>query len=686
MEKKRDLQRKPFFLALLSTAILALGVTGGTLLFDSPVASSATSAPYATLTSGPDGSLVATQTAFEAQGFYRPGFSSPEDLVYDSYSGHYLVADTGNARVCVLNENGQLLASFKEGLSAPYGISYDATTYYVADRNNASIELYDRTSLAHSATYAKPANAFFGTSSPFVPVKVNANSKGLFVVSEGATKGIIQLDLSGNFVGYVGANKTAKSFTNWLQSIFFSAAQKESLLKAAPASPTNIAFSSQGLLYTVTNGDSSSAIKKLNTLGNVVMTPSYNLAKTVSLSLDGDGNLYAVTSDGQIVCYDGSGNLLFLFGDTSDYSERIGNVKSPKAVVVTPSRHLAILDNETGALVFYTPTDFASLVYEAINYYNNGLYVEGESLWREILAYNSSFILSYRALAAADMKKGNYELALKEYQLAQDRSGYSAAFWEVRNEWIQNNITLVFVLLLVVVALGFALDFVFRKTPWLDTVALGLGKAKRSRFYRDIAFQGEFIRSPSDAVYKIKIKEGPGFWGATMLYLYYIVLQVINPLLTSYLFNGQNLYNTNLFRIVLFSTAPLFLWLIANYFVATVSDGEGKLKDLYIGTIYALSPYLLLALPVMLISRALTYNEQFVYTFLQIVMYGWSAILLFRNYSEMHDYSFGKTIKNLLLTLCAFVAFLLAAYVLYMMCAQLFGYIEQVFRELFNHA
>jgi hypothetical protein len=161
-------------------------------------------------------------------------------------------------------------------------------------------------------------------------------------------------------------------------------------------------------------------------------------------------------------------------------------------------------------------------------------------------------------------------------------------------------------------------------------------------------------------------------------------LRILDPLLTSYLFNGQNLYNTSALKIVLFSTAPLFLWILANYFVATVSDGEGKLKDLYVGTIYAMSPYLLLALPIMLISRVLTYNEQFLFTLLNIIMYGWSAILLFRHYSEMHDYSFLKTIKNLLLTIVAFAAFILAAYVIYMMASQLFGYLAQVFKEVFN--
>jgi hypothetical protein len=41
-----------------------------------PIQVEAGSAPYGTFTAGPDGSLVSTQTAYEADRFYRPGFSA----------------------------------------------------------------------------------------------------------------------------------------------------------------------------------------------------------------------------------------------------------------------------------------------------------------------------------------------------------------------------------------------------------------------------------------------------------------------------------------------------------------------------------------------------------------------------------------------------------------------------------
>ena len=122
--------------------------------------------------------------------------------------------------------------------------------------------------------------------------------------------------------------------------------------------------------------------------------------------------------------------------------------------------------------------------------------------------------------------------------------------------------------------------------------------------------------------------------------------------------------------------------MLCNYFVSTVTDGEGKLKYCFISFIYALAPYLIMALPVCIISNVLTFNESFLYTFLQIVMYGWSAVCVFRAVMELHDYSVGKTIKNLLLTVFAFAMVLLFFVVIRMLLAQLFGYFGAIIGEM----
>lgn len=641
------------------------------------------SAPYGTMTMGPNNSLVATQNAYEPNKLMWNDLENPQDLYYDEFNEELLIADTGNKRVVILDKDGNLNAILSEDLAIPTGVTADENYYYVADKGNKVINVYLKETRALNKKITRPETSLFGTSSPFVPLKIRVNPKGIYLVSEGATKGVIQLNLEGEFIGYVGANRTPQSFQTFLQGIFFSKQQKESILKAAPPSPSNLAFDNQGLLYTVTNGDAHQPIKKLNTLGHIIMSPNFAVPKVNAVSIDKHNNIYGVTSDGKIVVYDSHGDLLFLFGADTEYDERFGNLKYPTALALLEDRSLVVLDSEMKAVIRYAPTDFANLVFKAVDYYTEGLYLEGKPLWEEVLALNGMFILSYRALAAANMKLGNYNLALKQYRLAEDKAGYSEAYWQIRNNWIQNNLLTVFLVLLGIVILFLIIRLIYRKTKVLDKPALVMRRIKNNKFMKQLTFGTTFQKNPSEAVYLIKYENGASVLTASLLYVWYIALQIISIFLTGYLFSNQNVYNTQIAEVIFFSVAPLFLWIVANYFVSTVTDGEGKLKDLYIGTIYALTPYLIWAIPIFLISRVLTLNEQFIYTAANVIIYGWCVILLFKNYQEMHDYTFWKTVKNILLTAVCCVFFVLAAYIIFKLSKELFDYIAQVFRELF---
>jgi hypothetical protein len=133
---------------------------------------------------------------------------------------------------------------------------------------------------------------------------------------------------------------------------------------------------------------------------------------------------------------------------------------------------------------------------------------------------------------------------------------------------------------------------------------------------------------------------------------------------------------------VLITLVLIFVWNTANYLVSTISDGEGRVRDVVIGTAYSLFPYALLALPIALISRVLTQNEVFIYTFSMNLMWAWVAIMLFNMVKEIHNYSISETIKNVLLTIFTMALFALTSYILYVLFNQLFDFISAVFQEV----
>src|SRR5690606_7020981 len=102
---------------------------------------------------------------------------------------------------------------------------------------------------------------------------------------------------------------------------------------------------------------------------------------------------------------------------------------------------------------------------------------------------------------------------------------------------------------------------------------------------------------------------------------------------------------------LIYAILPLVLWNAANYLIASINDGEGRLRHVIIGTAYSLFPIVLFSLPITLISNLLTRNEVFLYTFSTQIMIFWTGLMFFIMVKEIQNYSLSETIRSILTTL-----------------------------------
>ena len=648
---------------------------------------------------GPDDQLVSTQPAYVASSRLRvapvlnpSGFeisSSPEDMCVDE-DGSIYVADNNSQTKRIIKYDSFEVGTFVQldrytnakaeeiTFKNPTGVALNGQYLFVADKLLEKVVVFEKDTFAFVREITRPESILVGSSTRFTPTKVTADDKGnIYVVLEGLTKGVMQLDEAGNFVSYIGANEVNKNLLMRLQSFF--GINSDDYLLAAASPVTNIALDDKGLLYTVTN-KSPTALKKLNTSGNTIFSAEYNDANTVACHIDEDGNIFSCQSDGHVTVYDGYGSLLFRFGGRSE-EELLGTLRSPVAISLLPNGDLLVLDKEARMMVTYAKTDFAKLVFQAVAYYKDGLYLEGEASWKEVLKYNAKFVLAYKALARASMKKGDYNTALGQFKIAGDKAGYSDAYWQIRDRWIRSNLGYVIIplaSLLIVYAIIKAI--IARRQTFLAGPRQFVRSVGNVPVVRDLGFAFTFLRHPRDSVYEIKFKKRVSLVGAICLYAVFVGLQILRVYLTGYLFNdvGRN----DGLQTILLSTLPLLLLVVCNYYVSTVRDGEGKLKDIFISFIYALSPYLILALPLFLISNALTFNEQAIYYILGGFIYLWCGVNVVLTVMELHDYSLGKAIINILLTLVCFILVIAFVFILYVLGYQLFHYLISIFKEV----
>ena len=644
---------------------------------------------------GPDSQLVSSQQIYtpirkltvNEGATSNDRLSSPEDMCVDTTNGDIFIADTNNTRIVKISySNSAVSQEIKSYINAnseeiafkqPSGITSNSNYVYVADKLLEKIVVLNKADLSFVKEITRPNSILVGSTTKFAPIKVSVDDSGnIYAVLEGLTKGVMQLDNNGGFISYIGANTTTMTLLARLQK-FFGVSTNDYLL-ASGAPVTNIALDNKGLLYTVTN-KTASTVKKLNTSGNIIMNTNYNDVDTVSCYIDEDGNIFSAQSSGYVTIYDSYGSLLFRFGGRNE-EEIMGVLKSPIALALTAEKHLLVLDKEANLIIEYEPTYFANLVYKACGYYKDGLYLQGEDSWKEVLKYNSKFVLAYKALARASMKKGDYDTALKQFKIAQDKAGYSEAFWQIRDRWIRANLGYIVIPLVILVLAWVVLGVVNKYKPTLFApVREFTGKVKRAPFIKDMGYTISFIKNPREGVYGIKFKKSVSLIGAIALYVFFVALQILKVYLTGYLFN--NVGRSDGLQTILMSTLPILLLIVCNYYVSTVRDGEGKLKDIFISFIYALSPYLLLSLPLFFLSNVFTYNEQAIYYIIVGLVYAWCGVNILLTVMELHDYSLGKAIINILLTLVCFILVIAFAFILYVLGYQLVMYIVSVIKE-----
>lgn len=640
--------------------------------------------PYTTWALGPNGWLVMTQDAYTPFDEIDLDVSEPEDM-YITPDGDIYVADTGNGRIVKLDQDFNIDTVYGEDvLQGPSGLHVDGDgVIYVTDSRQDMIFIINPDgTIANS--FGRPSEPLFGINREFLPRKIAVDAReNLYIISEGSTNGLVQMNTNGNFIGYFGSNTATMSLKMILQRLFLTDEQLGQFIRNEAASPSNLYIDHQSLVFTVTAGTNRyETIKRFTISGKNIYPETYGSATFRDIDVSENGLVLAVDANGYIVEYDLNGNMLFLFGAQDTGNQRLGTLSDPTAIGRYQEK-IYVLDKDKEALVAYETTSFARQVHEGVRLYIEGYYQEAKPYFEEILNFNGTFIMAYQGIADADFKEGNYANALTAYRNAEDRDGYSQAFWELRNFLLQKYLSqalMGFFGLFIVFQITRRVE---RRYLWLDPLRERWNRIKQIKLVDDLLFMFRFIRQPADSFYYIKKDLRGSLRFAFLLYGWIIVVRILSLYTTNFVFNQYT--SPAYIRVeneIVYALLAIFLWNAANYLVSTISDGEGRIRDVIIGSAYSLFPYALLVLPIALISNVLTLNEVFLHSFSLNLVYLWTGIMLVIMVKEIHNYSFSETVRNVLITLFTMGLFVLTGYILYVLFNQLSEFILAIMQEL----
>lgn len=670
----------------------------------------------------PDAYAAVSSLDSVAMGLKVP-LSTPEDILTGP-DGRVYIADKGNNRIVVLNAHYRFLfeiSTFRSGrggnldsLNKPQGVFINETEIWVCDTANQRLVVFNLDGSFNRII--DPPNNQLLTSADFTPIAMAVDQYGrIYIVSSSTGQGIIVLDSSGGFVGFIGAQKVSLSAWEIIWRRFRS--EKQEKLSAANVSEpfNNICINADGFIYVTSDSETvqkktQSAIssknkkgenlpvKLLNPAGDEIMRRNgffppageidySSLAKDqqkgyitgVSKITDvasGPEKTWSIIDDkrNKIYTYDFNGNLLFAFGDKGNF---LGSISDIKAICYQGSNMLILDAGDGGRLTVYERTEYGDLVLQAIAAENSLDYSYAIKCWEAVLQRNSNFDAAYIGIGSALYRNKEYEKALSYFEKAYDTENWSQAYKEVRKGAMST--WLIPIILIIVVLLVALVKFLGWAAKVNKRVATD-GKVRKT-FGEELLYGFYVIFHPFDGFYDLKhehrgsVRAGLVFFGLTVITFFYQGIgqgYVMNPTRTM----------TSLFAQLLSVGLPLVLFIVGNWCLTTLFEGEGSMKHLFIATAYSLLPLVLLNIPATIASNWVTMEEASIVSLVSTLAFIWVGMLLFFGTMITHDYSMGKNLITIIGTIVA-MAFIIFIILLFgMLLSKLIGLVSNIVTEL----
>ncbi len=470
--------------------------------------------PYGASTAAPLGYIPLKKVNYNDMGVIggvtsagvENGFNRPEDMF--RYNDIFFVADTGNNRIVQLDSELNFVREFTEFASADGSESYPITSprdVYVKDDEiyvccNKTVTNDDGKSFKDGYIvtadmdgtlkryYGKPIDDAVEIQD-YEPLTVVVDNSGyLYIRALGVLEGLIIIDKDGNFVQYYGANKVVMTWTLAIQAMWkkvFGRQSTSTTIKAVPTEMSNVFIDEEGFIYTTTSTDTVEAdlrLRKLNPLGeNILNADSNAIVSTVygDRHLDSELEDVYVDEDGIISVIDAKMSRVFIYDSRSVQltvfgakNSQVGSLEYPTAITKQGDNYY-VLDQVSGSITIYKPTEYMKKLLIADKYYRDGEYIDGEDYWREVLKYNSNFSVGYAAIGKSLLEKEQYQESLSYLKYGQDRTSYSSALAEYRKEYMRDN----FLWFVPLICAGFV---ALVTGISLAQSALGIKKAKKS--------------------------------------------------------------------------------------------------------------------------------------------------------------------------------------------------------------
>lgn len=199
---------------------------------------------------------------------------------------------------------------------------------------------------------------------------------------------------------------------------------------------------------------------------------------------------------------------------------------------------------------------------------------------------------------------------------------------------------------------------------------------------RSLRYTLYLIFHPFDGFWDLKHEKKGNLKAALIIVALVGITFILRRQLTGFVLNEVKLQELNIVVEISSVALPFFLWCVTNWCLTTLMDGEGSFRDIVITSAFALAPFVLINIPLIIFSNVITLEEAAFYHFFDILALVWAGILLFLGTSVVHQYSMGKTFLTCICIIVGMGLIIFIALLFFSLLQQIFSFIYTIYKEI----
>lgn len=618
-------------------------------------------------------------------------------------NGYLYILDS-NSRVVILDYNYNFVREIgtiggTETYKDAQGIYvYDNTIYICNTEGGCVLHITMEGELIEKITL--PESPLIPDDFKFRPTRIVEDSSGYrYVLSDGSYYGALLYDNdeAKTFLGFYGANtvkSTVSSVLSNIQGRIFPNNEKlANKARELPYSFVDIAIDDDGFVYTCngftsfsqrkgqirklspgkgTNIYDSENINFIDDDVNASWKKDFSRQDICDIEVDSKGFVYGIDSlYGKVFLFDDDCRTISVFGGGMGEGDQKGTFIAPTSLALKDDGvNVLVSDKINNVITVFRINDYGAQVKELINLTLTGDYDKTKDGWIDVIKQDANFQPAYSGLANAYLNEEDYEMAMHYAKIGYDRDVYEIAFEYVRKDFISDNFTIIFILLVVVV-IG---AIVFLVVSTKKNITLIKNKSLHLMFTTMI--------HPSNNFTDIKEKGLGSVPLSLILIVVYYVTTVLRTLAGGFLFTKYDPASFNSLWVLVRSVGLVVLWIVGNWLICTLLGGKGKIKEILIITCYSLLPLIFENIINIVLTNVLLPSESSFLGILGTIATIYFLLMLIIGMLKIHDFSMGRFIWTSLLTVFAMAAIVFLLILLVVLLQQFYGFIVTVVSEL----